>query len=82
MTSALPRLHGTCFFSELDASVGLAGGLAHKPEALRRGFGFSQIRQFLTHSLVPCFQIGQRDRGRMGKEAAWCRFHPRLCKLL
>lgn len=69
------------FFSELDASVGPAGGL-HEPEALRRGFGFSQVRLFLTHNLVPCFQIGQRDRGRMGKEAARCRFHPRLCKLL
>lgn len=75
--------------SRSAALVGLAGGLlqqgqslAHEPEALRSGFGFSQIRLLVTHKVVSHFQMREGDRGKMGKQADRCRFHPRLCKLL
>lgn len=54
--------------------MGLAGGLlqwgqslAHEPKVLRSGFGFSQIRLLVTHKLVSCFQMRERDRGKMCK---------------
>ena len=73
--------------------VGCLGGTARRfaptgpesclwPEALRSGFGFSQIRLLVTHKLVSHFQMRGGDREKMDKQADWCKFHPRLCKLL
>lgn len=39
--------------------------LAHDPETLRSGFGFSQPRLLVTHKLVSCFQMREGDRGKL-----------------
>lgn len=50
--------------------------LAHDPETLRSGFGFSQTRLLVTHKLVSCFQMRERDRGKLVGRQSGAAFIP------